>query len=81
MILKIAILSCCLVTASQNAIAGNIPAIAYTFKNVALSTIELMTTIPSLFVMLAILLNGFLAKRMNHKTSLLIGLLMIHSFC
>ena len=28
MILKIAILSCCLVTASQNAIAGNIPAIA-----------------------------------------------------
>ena len=38
MILKIAILSCCLVTASQNAIAGNIPAIAYTFKNVALST-------------------------------------------
>ena len=32
MILKIAILSCCLVTASQNAIAGNIPAIAYTFK-------------------------------------------------
>lgn len=76
MILKIAILSCCLVTASQNAIAGNIPAIAYTFKNVALSTIELMTTIPSLFVMLAILLNGFLAKRMNHKTSLLIGLLI-----
>ena len=76
MILKIAILSCCLVTASQNAIAGNIPAIADTFKNVALSTIELMTTIPSLFVMLAILLNGFLAKRMNHKTSLLIGLLI-----
>lgn len=76
MILKIAILSCCLVTASQNAIAGNIPAIAYTFKNVALSTIELMTTIPSLFVMLAILLNGFLAKRMNHKTSLLVGLLI-----
>ena len=76
MILKIAILSCCLVTVSQNAIAGNIPAIAYTFKNVALSTIELMTTIPSLFVMLAILLNGFLAKRMNHKTSLLIGLLI-----
>ena len=61
MILKIAILSCCLVTASQN---------------VALSTIELMTTIPSLFVMLAILLSGFLAKRMNHKTSLLIGLLI-----
>lgn len=76
MILKIAILSCCLVTASQNAIAGNIPAIADSFKNVALSTIELMTTIPSLFVMLAILLNGFLAKRMNHKTSLLIGLLI-----
>lgn len=76
MILKIAILSCCLVTASQNAIAGNIPAIADNFKNVALSTIELMTTIPSLFVMLAILLSGFLAKRMNHKTSLLIGLLI-----
>ena len=39
MILKIAILSCCLVTASQNAIAGKMPAIADTFKNVALSTI------------------------------------------
>lgn len=76
MILKMAILSCCLVTASQNAIAGNIPAIADSFKNVALSTIELMTTIPSLFVMLAILLSGFLAKRMNHKTLLLIGLLI-----
>lgn len=54
-ILKIALLSCCLITASQNAIAGNIPEIAKSFKDVSLSTIELMTTIPSLFVMLAIL--------------------------
>lgn len=75
-ILKIALLSCCIVTASQNAIAGNIPAIQETFKDISLSTIELMTTIPSLFMMIAILLSGFLAKKINHKTSLLIGLLI-----
>ena len=75
-ILKIALLSCCLITASQNAIAGNIPEIAKSFKDVSLSTIELMTTIPSLFVMLAILFNNYLLKKIDHKTALLIGLFL-----
>ena len=63
MILKIAILSCCLVTASQNAIAGNIPAIAYTFKNVALSTIELMTTIPFVICNACYFIKWFFSKK------------------
>ena len=56
--LKVALLSVCFITASLNAIAGVIPNIAQSFPNTPLYLVELMTTIPSLTSMLAILLSG-----------------------
>ena len=73
LILKIALLSCPLVTASANAIAGNIPEIAKSFPEVPLSTIELMTTIPSLFVMLTILASPVVSAKTGRKTAIAAG--------
>ena len=56
--LKVALLSVCFITASLNAIACIIPNIAQSFPNTPLYLVELMTTIPSLTSMLAILLSG-----------------------
>lgn len=72
--LKIALLSCCFVTASTNAIAGNIPEIAKSFPNTPLYVIELMTTIPSLFQMLMILWGRYIAKRIGYKNNIILGI-------
>ena len=67
LILKIALLSCCFVTASVNAVAGNIPAMAEAFPDVPLSLIELLTTIPSLFSMAAVLISNKIASAIGYK--------------
>lgn len=74
--LKIALLSCCFVTASTNAIAGNIPEMAKTFSNTPLYVIELITTIPSLFQMLAILFGRFIARKIGYKNNILLGIVL-----
>lgn len=76
LILKAALLSCCFVTASVNAVAGNIPAMAAAFPDVPLSLIELMTTIPSLSSMLAVLLSGRIAGALGYKKTVLAGSLL-----
>lgn len=48
--LKIALLSVSLLVASAPAINANIPAMAQAFPNVPLSTVELLTTISSMFL-------------------------------
>ncbi|MDO4416112.1 MAG: MFS transporter [Erysipelotrichaceae bacterium] len=73
LILKIALLSCCFVTASVNAVAGNIPAMAEAFPNVPLSLIELLTTIPSLFSMAAVLISNKIASAIGYKKTVLAG--------
>lgn len=75
-ILKSALLSLALVTASVNAIAGNIPDIAKSFPNVPLYVIELMTTLPSLTMMLAILCSSSMSQRWGAKHILLFGTLL-----
>ena len=50
--LKIALLSVSLLVASAPAINANIPAMAKAFPNVPLSTVELLTTISSMFLMI-----------------------------
>ncbi len=74
--LKIALLSCCFVTASTNAIAGNIPEMAKPFSSTPLYIIELITTIPSLFQMLAIMFGRFIAKKIGYKNNILLGIIL-----
>ena len=50
--LKIALLSVSLLVASAPAINANIPAMSKAFPNVPLSTVELLTTISSMFLIL-----------------------------
>ena len=73
--LKLALLSAALVSASLNAITGMIPEMAKSFSGVDLSAIELITTIPSLFQMVGILLAKFVADRIGHKYTAFAGLL------
>ena len=76
LILKIALLSCCFVTASVNAVAGNIPAMAEAFPEVPVSLIELLTTIPSLLSMTAVLFSSKIASALGYKKTVLAGCLL-----
>lgn len=80
LVLKIAILSCCFVTASLNAIAGNIPVMAADLKDAPLYLIELVTTIPSLFSMLAVLFSSKIASAIGYKRIVLLGSLIAGIF-
>ncbi len=71
--LKAALLSCCFITASLNAITGNIPEMAKTFFDYPLYVIELISTIPSLFQMAAILISGQVGRRLGLKGNILLG--------
>ena len=75
LVLKIALLSTCLVSASLNAVTGLVPEMAAAFPTVSLSTIELIATVPSLFQMVGVLGEQFLAKKLGHKGAMLLGLL------
>lgn len=77
LILKIALLSTCLVSASLNAVTGLVPEMAAAFPTVSLSTIELIATVPSLFQMVGVLGEQLLAKKLGHKGAMLLGL----TFC
>lgn len=75
LILKIALLSTCLVSASLNAVTGLVPEMAAAFPAVSLSTIELVATVPSLFQMVGVLGEQVLAKKLGHRGATLLGLL------
>lgn len=75
LILKIALLSTCLVSASLNAVTGMVPEMAKAFPDVQLSTVEMIATIPSLFQMVGVLGEQALAKRIGHKSAMLLALL------
>ncbi|MBR3348606.1 MAG: MFS transporter [Solobacterium sp.] len=80
LVLKLAILSRCFVTASLNAIAGNIPAMAKDMPEIPLSLIELVTTIPSLFSMMAVLFSSKIASAIGYKKIVLLGSLIAGVF-
>lgn len=75
-ILKAALLSVGFVTASVNAIAGNIPEIANSFPHTPLYMIELVVTIPSLTMMLAILCSRYISQKLGQKKTILLGTLL-----
>ncbi len=73
-ILRYALLSASLMVGSAPAINANIPAMAEHFSNVPLSTVEMLTTMPSLFLMIAVLLSSFIARKIGYKQTIMIGL-------
>ncbi len=75
LILKIALLSTCLVSTSLNAVTCLVPEMAQAFPTVSLSTIELIATIPSLFQMVGVLGEQVIAKKLGHKGAMLLALL------
>lgn len=57
-LMKLSILLVSVITASAPAINANIPVLAQAFHNVPLTQVELLTTIPSFFLMLALLISS-----------------------
>ncbi|MGX7244680.1 MFS transporter [Enterococcus quebecensis] len=74
---KISILTVSLVVVSGGAIGANIPAMIKTFPNVPLSLVEMLTTIPALFIIPAVLVSTKIAKYLGYNRTILIGLGMV----
>lgn len=72
--LRYALLSASLMVASAAAINANIPAMEAHFSDVPLTTVEMLTTLPSLFLMIAVLLSSFIARKIGYKQTIMIGL-------
>ena len=73
-ILRFALLSASLLVGSAAAINANIPAMAQHFDQVPLSMVEMLTTVPSLFLMISVLTSSLIAKRVGYKQTITIGL-------
>ncbi|MGG5341389.1 MFS transporter [Enterococcus sp. AZ192] len=71
---KISILAVSLIVVSGAAIGANLPAIAQTFPEIPLPLVEMLTTIPALFIIPAVLLSTKIAKCIGYKKSVLLGL-------
>jgi MFS family permease len=71
---KMSILAVSLVVVSGGAIGANIPAMAKTFPEIPLSLVEMLTTIPALFIIPAVLLSTKIANLWGYKRTVLIGL-------
>lgn len=75
-----ALLSAALIVASAPAISANIPAIVQYFPEVSLVYISLLTTIPSLFLILGILLTSFVESLIGRKYTIILGLVIVSIF-
>lgn len=73
-LLKITLLSVSMLVAVAPAINANIPAMKEAFSDIPLSMVEMITTIPSLFLMISVLTSGFIAKKIGYKQTILLGL-------
>lgn len=76
-ILKVALLSVSLLVATAPAINANIPAMKEAFSDIPLSMVEMITTIPSLFLMVSVLCSSFIAKKIGYKKTILLGLAIV----
>lgn len=74
--LKLSILLVSVITASAPAINANIPVLAQAFPQVPLTQVELLTTIPSFFLMLALLISNWVARHIGIKQTVLLGVVL-----
>lgn len=79
-LLKVSLLSVSLLVASAPAINANIPTMAKAFEDVPLSMVEMLSTIPSMFLMISVLTSSFIARRFGYKQTILLGLIIV-SIC
>lgn len=70
---KISLLSVSLLVVSAGAIAGNIPAIAQDYPTINETLIELLTTMPSLFIILTIMISPKVAQKIGSKRTVQLG--------
>ena len=77
LLLKFSLLSASLLVASAPAINANIPAMAEAFPTIPLSMVEMLTTIPSMFLMLSVLISSFIAKKIGYKQTISLGLMIV----
>lgn len=75
-LMKFSLLSISLVLTSAGSIAANIPEMQKSFPEVPLSSIELLTTIPALTVLIFVILSSFIANYIGEKKTVLLGLLI-----
>lgn len=68
------LLSVALLISSGPVIAANIPAIANDFPEISVTHVGLLTTIPSLFVILGVLIANRLELLIGKKATILTGL-------
>ena len=68
--LKISLLSVSLLMGTAAAINGNIPALADAFINIPLSLVEMISTLPSLFLMISVLISTTIAKKIGYKRTI-----------
>ncbi|NCB66590.1 MAG: MFS transporter [Bacilli bacterium] len=62
------------VVVSGGAIAVNVPAIARDFPEIPLPLVESLTTMPSLFLIVSVLLSHAIARKVGYKRTVLVGL-------
>ena len=76
-ILKFALLSASLLVASAPAINANIPAMIAAFPEIPVQLVEMLTTIPSMFLMISVLTSSFIAKKLGYKQTIVTGLTLV----
>lgn len=76
----LALLSVAMVVYSAPAISANVPAIAASFPEVDAVYIGLLTTIPSLFLLLGIFTTSMIEKRIGKKYTMVTGLVIVAIF-
>ncbi|WP_025684856.1 MFS transporter [Paenibacillus maysiensis] len=75
-LMKFSLLSVSLILTSSTAISAAIPQLSQSFSGYSLSSIELLTTIPSFMVMIFVLLSSFIARKIGQKQTIIIGLII-----
>ena len=76
----LALLSVAMVVYSAPAISANVPAIAASFPEVDAVYVGLLTTIPSLFLLLGIFTTSMIEKRIGKKYTMVTGLVIVAIF-
>ncbi|MBO0452284.1 MFS transporter [Candidatus Enterococcus murrayae] len=74
---KSALLSVSLLVVTGGAIAGNIPAIAQAYPDINATYIELLTTIPSFFIITTVLISPKIAQVIGKKRTVQLGILLV----
>lgn len=73
---KFSLLSISLVLTSAGAISGNIPAMTEAFADESVSSVEMLMTIPALFMVIFVLFSSFISKRIGQKRTVILGLII-----